>query len=159
MLADFIAALDTAEAKRSDVQKTLLAEKFRKNDVERVNLDGQLAELNAKLKQLKAKITTTLVVKEMAKPRESYIHVRGDFLRKGAAVEGGMLAVLPPPKLADGAHATRLDLARWLFDPRESAHAAGHDQPHLAAIFRRRARGHRKRLRHTRARPDASGTT
>ena len=117
VLADFIAALDTAEAKRTDVQKTLVAEKFRKNDVERVNLDGQLADLNAKLKQLKAKITTTLVVKEMAKPRESYIHVRGDFLRKGAAVEGGMLAVLPPPKLADGTHATRLDLARWLVTP------------------------------------------
>ena len=117
LLAEFIAALDTAQDKRTAVQKTLLAEKFRKNDVERVNLDGQLAELNAKLKQLQAKITTTLVVKEMAKPRESYIHVRGDFLRKGASVEGGMLAVLPPPKLADSARATRLDLARWLVTP------------------------------------------
>ncbi|MGC3968348.1 MAG: DUF1549 domain-containing protein [Pirellulales bacterium] len=114
VLADFVAALDTEVEKRTEAQKTLLAEKFRKNDVEKVNLDAQLADLNAKLKQLKAKITTTLVVREMKTPRESYIHVRGDFLRKGAAVEPGTLAVLPPLKLAAGERATRLDLARWL---------------------------------------------
>jgi mono/diheme cytochrome c family protein len=114
VLADFIAALDTPVEKRTEVQKTLLSEKFRKNDVEKVNLDGQLADLNAKLKQLKAKITTTLIVREMKTPRESYIHIRGDFLRKGAVVQPGTLAVLPPLKTADGKPATRLDLARWL---------------------------------------------
>jgi mono/diheme cytochrome c family protein len=114
VLADFIAALDTPIEKRTEVQKTLLAEKFRKNDVEKVNLDGQLADLNAKLKQLKAKITTTLIVREMKTPRESYIHIRGDFLRKGAVVEPGTLAVLPAMKTAEGKPATRLDLARWL---------------------------------------------
>ena len=117
VLADFIAALDTPTEKRTEVQKTLLAEKFRKNDVEKVNLDGQLADLTAKLKQLKAKITTTLIVREMKTPRESYIHIRGDFLRKGAVVEPGTLAVLPPLKTADGKQATRLDLARWLVTP------------------------------------------
>ena len=117
LLADFATALDTPEEKRSDEQKKLIDEKFRPNDVERNVLEPQLTELQAKLKQLKAKITTTLVVREMAAPRPAFIHVRGDFLRVGASVTPGALAVLPELKPA-GAQATRLDLARWLVDGR-----------------------------------------
>ena len=55
-------------------------------------------------------------MKERAKPRETFIHVRGDFLRPGARVKPATPAVLPPIKPA-GAEANRLDLARWLVDP------------------------------------------
>jgi mono/diheme cytochrome c family protein len=115
-LEDIAKAITTAEDKRSEEQKTLLADKWKKFDPERKPLDTQLAELNAKLKQLKAKVTTTLIVRELPKPRESYIHIRGDFLRKGTAVEPGTLAVLPALK-TEKPTATRLDLARWLVDP------------------------------------------
>ncbi|MCE9605625.1 MAG: PSD1 and planctomycete cytochrome C domain-containing protein [Planctomycetia bacterium] len=117
VLDDVSKALTIAEEKRTEVQKTLLADKWRKFDPERRPLDVQLAELNAKHKQLKAKITTTLIVREMAKPRECYIHIRGDFLRKGTNVEPGTLAVLPPLS-SEKPQATRLDMARWLVDPK-----------------------------------------
>jgi hypothetical protein len=113
VLADFTKALDTPEDKRTAEQQKLVDDKFAKNDNERVNLEATLAELNAKHKQLKSKITTTLVVKEMPQPRPAFIHIRGDFLRVGATVEPGTPAVLPEMTLA-GERATRLDLARWL---------------------------------------------
>jgi hypothetical protein len=61
------------------------------------------------------KFPTTMVLKERPKPRETYIHVSGDFTRKGAALTPGVPAVLHP--LRNAAQPTRLDLARWLVDP------------------------------------------
>jgi mono/diheme cytochrome c family protein len=52
-------------------------------------------------------------VAERAKPRETYVHLRGDFLAKGPLVEPGTLEVLPQKK-ARGSKFDRLDLARWL---------------------------------------------
>ena len=60
------------------------------------------------------RFTTTLVMRELPQPRESYIHLGGDFLRKGAPVKPGVPAVLPPMPAA-GEY--RLDLAKWLVDP------------------------------------------
>src|SRR5205085_9640626 len=54
-------------------------------------------------------------VAELAKPRETQIHVRGDFLSPGDSVTGGTPAFLPPVK-ARGEQPDRLDLARWLVD-------------------------------------------
>ena len=53
---------------------------------------------------------------ERKEPRENYVHVRGDFLTKGALVEPHTPAVLPPPK-PRGEKPDRLDLARWIVDP------------------------------------------
>lgn len=55
-------------------------------------------------------------VKDSEKPRQTHIHLRGDFRSLGEAVEPGTPAVLPPltPR---GKRADRLDLARWLADP------------------------------------------
>ncbi len=53
---------------------------------------------------------------EAPKSRKTYIHIRGDFLRKGDEVQPGTLAVLPPLDSADASR-TRLDLAQWLTRP------------------------------------------
>jgi mono/diheme cytochrome c family protein len=55
-------------------------------------------------------LATTMVIAERKQPRMTHVHLGGDFLRKGAAVSPGTLAVLP--KL-DASKPTRLDLARW----------------------------------------------
>jgi mono/diheme cytochrome c family protein len=55
-------------------------------------------------------LTTTMVMAERKEPRETHVHLGGDFLRKGAAVAPGVPAVLP--KLG-ARKPTRLDLARW----------------------------------------------
>jgi mono/diheme cytochrome c family protein len=51
----------------------------------------------------------------LGKKRPTHVHIRGDFLRKGIPVEAATPAVLPPLKANQP---TRLDLAKWLIDPR-----------------------------------------
>jgi mono/diheme cytochrome c family protein len=69
------------------------------------------------LRRRSPKIVSTLIMRELETPREAYIHLNGDFLRKGAAVEPGALVVmnaLGAP--ANGKRHNRLDLGRWLVD-------------------------------------------
>ena len=61
------------------------------------------------------KVPTTMVMKELPEPRPAYIQLGGDFLRKGAPVSPGVLAVMNPLEGVNG-RATRLDFARWLVD-------------------------------------------
>ena len=80
--------------------------------------DPELMERVQNLRELRKrepKYTTTLVMKELPKPRESYIHLGGDFTRKGITVQPGVPEVLPP---LQGEGKTRLDFAKWLVDGR-----------------------------------------
>jgi len=79
-------------------------------------LKGMRKELST-LRRARPKIVRTMIMKERAEPRPSYIHLGGDFTRKGSSVEPGVLAVLPPMEFK-GPRATRLDFARWLVDPK-----------------------------------------
>jgi mono/diheme cytochrome c family protein len=96
----------------------------------------------AALKKQEPTIPTTMVVRELKTPRPTNVMLGGDFLRKGAAVTPGTFAVLPPIQKDEGGRRkdekrrrendsdssfrvlppssfpTRLDLARWLVDPR-----------------------------------------
>ncbi len=108
--------LTTPSDKRKPEQFKELQEAFYKRDVERIPLIAQLNDLTARKKQLAAKITTTLIMRERAEPRPTHVHVRGDFLRLGAPVSAGTPAVLPPPR-SSGDRLTRLDFSKWLFQP------------------------------------------
>lgn len=110
-------ALAMTEGERTAEQKKAVAEAFRKVDPEFVPLLAVLDDLKQRKKQLDARITTTLVMKERPQPRETYIHLRGDFLRHGAKVAPGVPAVLASVAGGDDVH-NRLDLARWLVDAR-----------------------------------------
>ncbi len=103
--------------KRSAAEKKLVLEEFRRHDSELRTFYGMLAELEQRQKQLQSKITTTLVLQERATPRETFVHVRGDFLRHGAKVEPNVPSVLPAINKPAGQAITRLDFARWLFTP------------------------------------------
>ncbi len=48
----------------------------------------------AKLRDQEPKFPSTMVMQELVKPRDTFIHLRGDFLRKGAKVEPAVPAVL-----------------------------------------------------------------
>jgi hypothetical protein len=67
----------------------------------------------AEIKKVQGKIPSSLVMKERAKPRESFVQVRGDFLRKGDTVTPGTPSALPQEK-----GQSRLDLANWLVSPK-----------------------------------------
>ncbi len=67
------------------------------------------------LKQAEPKLPSTLVMKELPEPREAYIHLGGEFTRRGDPVQPDVPAVLPP--LTAQTRPDRMDLARWLVDP------------------------------------------
>ncbi len=67
------------------------------------------------LKQAEPKLPSTLVMKELPEPREAYIHLGGEFTRRGDTVQPDVPAVLPP--LTAQSRPDRMDLARWLVDP------------------------------------------
>ncbi len=67
------------------------------------------------LRRKKPKLPRTMVMQELPQPRESYIHLGGDFTRHGSRVEPGVPAVLPALKI-QGRKPNRLDFAQWLVD-------------------------------------------
>ncbi len=100
--------------KRKKAQVKQLQEEFFKHDPERLPVIAQLDDLKARRKQLADKVTTALVMKERSEPRPTYVQIRGDWLRPGAQVTGGVPAVLPA--IHTGAsRPSRLDFAQWLF--------------------------------------------
>jgi hypothetical protein len=78
------------------------------------------ADAEKRLTELKHKephIVSTLVMQERQKPRKTNIHIQGDFTRKGVEVGPGTPSVLPALP-ANGKGISRLDLAKWIVDPK-----------------------------------------
>jgi mono/diheme cytochrome c family protein len=102
-------------AMRSEQNIKDLVEYYKK--LESSRQEFPVLEEIAKLRSAEPQFTTTLVMQERNGPRETHIHIRGDFLRHGARVEPGIPAVLPQLS-ADLKSPTRLDFARWLVSAR-----------------------------------------
>ena len=108
-------ALLVPAGERAKKDADRIAEYYRSIDKDRIPIAARVSDLKERQKQLVKSITTSLVMSERKKPRETHIHLRGDFLQHGERVEGGVPAVLPP-LAATGEKPTRLDFARWLVD-------------------------------------------
>ena len=61
-------------------------------------------------------VPSTFVFKDLPKPRDSFVMIRGEYDAPGEPVTPGTPAVLPALKQA-GERANRLDLARWIVAP------------------------------------------
>lgn len=112
---DVVNTVSLSPGMRSEQNKKDLVAYFKKVDVARQKFPV-LDEVN-KLRDAEPKFITTMVMQERDQPRATHIHIRGDFLRHGAKVEPGVPDVLPPLS-SDIKQPTRLDLAKWLVDPR-----------------------------------------
>jgi hypothetical protein len=97
---------------RTEAQKKTLATSFGKLDP---SLKRRFDEIAA-LKKTESKVPTALVLQELAKERATFVHLGGDFTRKGDQVTPGVPAVLHG--LQGSGQPKRLDLARWLVDPK-----------------------------------------
>ena len=106
--------LATPVEKRTVEQKKQLAAIYRETDKSRKPLADATAAIKRKLDAVNSTIPTTMIMREMPKPRTTHIQIRGDFLRLGAVVNPGTPAVLPPIAVEQP---SRLDLSNWLFDP------------------------------------------
>ena len=71
-------------------------------------------QLSIELATLQDSIPVSLVYGELAKPRDAFVMKRGQYDQPGDAVQPGTPACLPPMPIANGARATRLDLANWI---------------------------------------------
>ena len=103
--------------KRNEDQKKWVSEYFLAqvgNPAER-QLGADRSTLKRGLSQLDTEITSTMVMAESDKPRETFVLSRGDYRNKTEKVEPNTPAVLPP--LPRDAPRNRLTLARWLVDP------------------------------------------
>ena len=81
---------------------------------------GPFRELNDRHKELDTllnKGTTTLVMKETAKPRKTTVFIKGDFTRPDVEVQPGTPAVLHPFETSSK-QPNRLDLAKWITSPK-----------------------------------------
>jgi hypothetical protein len=105
-------AYDMALAKRDAANKKLLEDYYRQTPHARAAFPV-LDEI-AQLRDSEPKIPRTMVLKELAKPRETHVHKRGDFLNLGVKVEPATPTALHP---LGTSRPTRLDFARWLADP------------------------------------------
>ncbi len=66
------------------------------------------------LRASEPQFATTMVTFEEKTPRETFIQLRGDFLRKGAQVSASVPAVLPG---LEASTPGRMELAKWLVSP------------------------------------------
>ncbi len=113
----------TPADKRSKQQVEQLQTAFKNTDPRRKPLADKLDGLKKQLDALNKSIPTTLVFKAKAEPRQTNIMIRGDFLRKGAAVEPGVPDVLPAIHLSQDIDvkkrtaSARLEFAKWLCSP------------------------------------------
>jgi len=107
--------LSIARAERTTNQQSELIKYYREQiDSRTKKLDAQLAAHQKKQPKPPEVKAAVLVENDPSGP--TYIHVRGDFLRKGEAVEPGTFSILHP-LTARSSRADRLDMAQWLFDP------------------------------------------
>ena len=109
-------AWNTAPRLRTPAQRAALTAYFRDEVDAGAKKLRQPLDALAK-KEPKYPETKAAVLAERSSPRETHVHVRGDFLRPGPRVQPGTPKVLHD-FVARGETPDRLDLARWLVDPR-----------------------------------------
>lgn len=78
-------------------------------------LNVDYASLNKGLDEINKEIPSTMIMSEMAKPRDTFVLARGDYRNRGEQVFPNTPAVLPP--LPRDAPRNRLTLAKWIVDP------------------------------------------
>ncbi len=108
--------LEVAGAQRNDEQRTDLAKHFRSIAPSLGPARERLAVLRKQVGEMK--MGATLVMRQRGEPRDTFVHIRGNFLSHGQPVTPGVPAVLHKlPPLGPGERPTRLTLARWITDP------------------------------------------
>ena len=110
--AQIMEFLKVAEATRNDAQKKRLQEFYNEagNAVSRAKATHEA--LKNERANIKKSSVSTMVMRELPKPREAHILVRGQYDQPGEKVERGLPAALPA--LPAGAPMNRLGFAQWL---------------------------------------------
>ena len=129
-LATWEAALEEKSRKllSKDALKTLAVPAKKRTDAHFRTLygamagtgDGTFNTLNGRLKEVEELLnggTTTLVMKELPKPRKTTVFIKGDFTRPDEEVTPGTPKVLHAFDAPKDRLPNRLDLAKWIVSP------------------------------------------
>jgi Protein of unknown function (DUF1553)/Protein of unknown function (DUF1549)/Planctomycete cytochrome C/Concanavalin A-like lectin/glucanases superfamily len=111
---------ESKEQKQARLEKrdqARLSEYFLKHDAPEKYRQAysQLVELRKERDKLEKSITTTMVMAEISKPRDTFVLGRGQYDNKGEKVTPGVPAFLPP--MPEDLPRNRLGLAKWILDP------------------------------------------
>ena len=102
--------------KRTEQQKKELRTYYRSYVAPQTKaLAEELAKAIRSRAELESKLPTTMVMEEMAKPRETHLLLRGMYDQKGEKVSAAVPAFLPT--MQQGEPNNRLGLAKWLMHP------------------------------------------
>ncbi|NUM52442.1 MAG: DUF1553 domain-containing protein [Candidatus Hydrogenedentes bacterium] len=104
--------LDLPRAQRVPAQNDAIRELFFSGDPEYAWRKADVREAQSKAPS----VDSSMVLRARAEPRETYVHVKGDFTQHGDRVSPATLAVVKAP-VPNGSAPTRLDLAQWLVHP------------------------------------------
>jgi hypothetical protein len=113
-----VTALRTDISRRTKSQSKLLDQAFiaQSSDSELVRLRSELQAAEEEYSKLLERAKTgVMVMKELPKKRETFVHTRGAYDQPGEKVEANTPSCLP--KLPSVDTPNRLDLARWLVSP------------------------------------------
>lgn len=99
--------------KRGGAAQRRLDNAFLRSDAKLGPLYAELQRVAKQRDALDRQISTTMVMRELDKPRPAHVQRRGDFLQPGDEVKPDVPRALPPLSEVDG-RPTRLELARWL---------------------------------------------
>jgi mono/diheme cytochrome c family protein len=106
-----------SSARRTPAQSEQLFNYFASADNETSQLAKEIQNLESAPPQVAR--NSAMSLNQRAQPRETHIHIRGEFLDKGPRVEVNTPTFLP--KISSrGARLDRLDLANWIFSPDNS---------------------------------------
>ncbi len=113
------------DARTTEEATTLRTHYLETADEEYIRLSKALASARAKVAEASAPLTSVMVMRDVEKPRPTYVLMRGNYASpmKDRPVEPGVPAFLP--RLAKDAPPNRLGLARWL---------VGRDHPLTARV-------------------------
>jgi len=109
--------LDVPAERRTPAQQAELFKFFRANvDSPLKRAEAAVSALRQQQNTIMAASPNVMVMRELPKPREAFVLIRGEYDKRGDPVTASLpKAILPQ---ADGFEPTRLGLARWLVDPR-----------------------------------------
>jgi hypothetical protein len=108
-----------AELDRLDEYRRQLEEQRSRRpdkDAEYARLTVELLALSHRRAEAEKAVPTTMIMQELASPRQTVILKRGQYDQPGEPVKPGVPACLP--RMPAGAPANRLGLAQWLTSPR-----------------------------------------
>ena len=117
MASTLVESLHVKPVHRSPAQSAEIVATHHASSETLRSLQSELIRLEEKQSQLAARTFSSMILQERTdpQPRETYVHLRGDFLSRGKAVTAGVPSLFP--SLSSTNPLNRLALARWIVDP------------------------------------------